>query len=434
MNVKELYREKLTSPGEAVSRIPDRSFVVFGNATAEPPALLQAVAHRAESRDLSHLRMSSLLPMEASAKTILSPTCADVIQWESLFVSAFDREKITRGEGLVTPAYFHQVPRLYREFMPIDVAMICVSPMDRHGYMSLGTSIDTNRAAMDRARLVLAEVNPHMPRVHGDSWVHVSELDAIVEHEAPLFELPIPPERPEDTIMGSIISEMIPNGATLQLGIGGVPNAVARSLFEHRELGIHTEMFVDAMVDLIEAGVADGSRKSFHPRKAVYAFAAGSKRMYDFLDDNPHVEGHPVDYVNLPANIARNNELISVNSTLEIDLTGQCGSESIGAAQYSGTGGQHDYARGAFDSPGGKSIMAFYSTARGGELSRVVSTLKPGTIVTTPRNEVHWVVSEYGAVNLKGLSTRERARGLINLAHPRFRDELIHDAKNLGYL
>ena len=178
----------------------------------------------------------------------------------------------------------------------------------------------------------------------------------------------------------------------------------------------------------------DGSRKSFHPRKALYAFAAGSKRMYDFLDDNPHIEGHPVSYVNLPANIARNKDLISVNSTLQIDLTGQCGSESLGATQYSGTGGQHDYARGAFDSPGGKSIMAFYSTARQGELSRVVSTLEPGTVVTTPRNEVHWVVSEYGAVNLKGLSTRERARGLIGLAHPRFRDELTHDGKRLGYL
>lgn len=434
MRAHDQYQERLRSPAEAASLIPDHSLVVFGNATAEPPALLKAVADRARSGDLTHLRMSSLLPLAASADTILRPECAEVIQWESLFVSAFDRPLVERAEALVTPAYFHQVPRLYREFMPIDVAMICLSPMDRHGYMSLGTSVDTSRAAMDTAGIVLGEINPQMPRVHGDSWVHISELDAIIEHDAPLFELPIPPERPEDATMGSIISEMIPNGATLQLGIGGVPNAVAQSLFEHQHLGIHTEMFVDAMVDLIEAGVADGSRKSFHPRKALYAFAAGSKRMYDFLDDNPHIEGHPVSYVNLPANIARNKDLISVNSTLQIDLTGQCGSESLGATQYSGTGGQHDYARGAFDSPGGKSIMAFYSTARQGELSRVVSTLEPGTVVTTPRNEVHWVVSEYGAVNLKGLSTRERARGLIGLAHPRFRDELTHDGKRLGYL
>ena len=305
--------------------------------------------------------------------------------------------------------------------------------MDKHGYMSFGTSVDTNRAAIESADIVLAEVNPQMPRVHGDSWVHISEIDGLVEHEEPLFELPVPPERPEDATMGAIISDMIPDGATIQLGIGGVPNAVAKSLFGHQNLGIHTEMFVDSMVDLIEAGVADGTMKTFHPRKALYAFAAGTRRMYDFLDDNPHIEAHPVSYVNLPSNIARNNALISVNSALEIDLTGQCCSESIGTAQFSGTGGQHDYARGAFDSPGGKSILAFYSTARAGKVSRVVPTLRPGAVVTTPRNEVHWVVSEYGAINLKGLSTRERSRGLIQLAHPSFRDELTEEARRLGY-
>lgn len=414
--------------------IPDGSFVVFGNAVGEPPALLSAVAERAKTRSLTHLRMSSLLPLKASAESILREECRPVIEWESLFASAFDRALIASGDAHFTPAYFHQVPRLYREFMKIDVAMICVSPMDRHGYMSLGTSVDTNRAAIESAHLVLAEVNPRMPRVHGNSWVHISEIDGVIEHEAPLFELPVPDERPEDAAMGAIISDMIPNGATLQLGIGGVPNAVAKALFGHQNLGIHTEMFVDAMVDLIEAGVADGALKTFHPRKALYAFAAGTRRMYDFLDDNPHIEAHPVSYVNLPSNIARNNTLISVNSALEIDLTGQCCSESIGSAQFSGTGGQHDYARGAFDSPGGKSILAFYSTARAGTISRVVGTLRPGAIVTTPRNEVHWVVSEYGAISLKGLSTRERSRGLIELAHPRFREELTEEARRLGYI
>jgi acyl-CoA hydrolase len=202
----------------------------------------------------------------------------------------------------------------------------------------------------------------------------------------------------------------------------------------HRDLGIHTEMFVDSMVDLIESGVANGSRKTFHAGKAVYAFAAGSTRMYEFLDDNPHIEAHPVSYVNFPSNIARNRDMISVNSTIEIDLTGQCCSESIGTAQFSGTGGQHDYARGAFDAPGGKSIIAFYSTARSGEVSRVVPTLKPGAIVTTPRNEVHWVASEYGVACLKGTTTRKRAEALIGLAHPRFRESLTKAAIELGYL
>lgn len=434
MSNQDQYQAKIRSAEEAASLIPDNALVVFGNAIGEPPALLHAVADRALAGGVSQLRMSSLLPLAASAASILKEECRPVIQWESLFASAFDRKIIAEGAALLTPAFFHQIPRLYTEFMKIDVAMICVSPMDKHGYMSLGTNVDTNKAAIAAADLVLAEVNPKMPRVHGDSWVHIGEVDVVVEHEAPLFELPVPKEREEDATMGQLISEMIPNGATIQLGIGGVPNAVAQSLMNHRDLGIHTEMFVDSMVDLVERGVANGSRKTFHPRKALYAFAAGSTRMYDFLDDNPYIEAHPVSYVNFPPNIARNNDLISVNSTIEIDLTGQCCSESIGTTQFSGTGGQHDYARGAFDSPGGKSIIAFYSTARNGEISRVVSTLQPGAIVTTPRNEVHWVVSEYGAANLKGLSTRERAKSLIGLAHPQFREELKHGAARLGYL
>ena len=428
------YRDKLMTPAEAVALIPDGCLVVQGNAVGEPPALLRAVADRARAGRFTGLRMTSLLPMAASAGTILAEDLRGVIHWESIFASGADRALLADGRAVYTPAFFHQVPRLYTEFMDVAVALICVSEVDRHGYMSLGVNVDTNKAAVAAADLVLAEVNPRMPRVHGDSWVHVSEVDAIVEHEAPLAELPTPPLREEDRAMGERIADMIPDGATIQLGIGGVPNAVARSLMDHRDLGIHTEMFVDSMVDLIEAGVATGVRKTFHVGKAVYAFAAGSTRMYEFLDDNPHIEAHPVSYTNFPGNIARNRDMISVNSTLQIDLTGQCCSESMGTTQFSGTGGQHDFARGAFDAPGGKSIIAFYSTARSGEISRVVPTLTPGAIVTTPRNEVHWVVSEYGAANLKGKSVRERARALIGLAHPRFRDELTHQAEKLRYL
>lgn len=428
------YRAKLRPADEAVAMIPDGAFVVQGNAVGEPPALLDAVAKRARAGGLSRLTMTSLLPLEASARSILAPDVRSVIQWRSIFASGADRTLIESGDAIYAPAYFHQVPRLYREFLEIDVALIHVSRVDKHGYMSLGVGVDTSRAAIDAADLVLAQVNEQMPRVHGDSWVHVSEVDALVEHSAPLAELPVPPVRPEDAAMGRIISEMIPDGATIQLGIGGVPSAVARSLMGHKDLGIHTEMFVDAMVDLVEAGVATGRRKTFHPGKVLYAFAAGSRRMYDFLDDNPVIEAHPVSYTNFPPNIARNNELISVNSTIEIDLTGQCCSESMGVAQWSGTGGQHDFARGAFDSPGGKSIIAFYATAKNGDVSRVVSTLRPGAIVTTPRTEVHWVVSEHGAACLKGKSTAERARALIGLADPKFRDQLTAEAKRLRYL
>ena len=430
----DTYRGKTRTAAEAVALIPDGAHIVQGMAAGEPPALLEAIAERARSGGLTDLTMTGLLPMAASARTIFAPDLAEVIHWESLFASGADRGLIESGRAVLNPAYFHQIPRLVTEFMRVDVALICVSRLDRHGYMSLGASVDINKAAVAAADLVLAEVNPRMPRVHGDSWVHINEVDALVEHDTPLFELPMPAPRPEDTAMGTTIAEMIPNGACIQLGIGGVPNAVANSLLGHRDLGIHTEMFVDSMVDLVEHGVANGARKTFHPGKALYAFAAGSQRMYDFLDDNPYIEAHPVSYTNFPPNIARNDDMVSVNSTIEVDLTGQCCSESIGTRQFSGTGGQHDYARGAFDSKGGKSIIAFYSTARGGEVSRVVPTLTPGAVVTTPRNEVHWLVSEFGAANLKGKTTRDRAKAIIGLAHPKFREQLTADAKRLGYL
>ena len=430
----DMYRDKLRDPADAVTLIPDGSLILQGLAVGEPPALLEAIANRAKSGGFTDLTMTTLLPMAASARTILAPEVRDVIHWESIFASGADRGLIASGDATFTPAYFHQVPRLVTEFMDVNVAIATVSRVDKHGYMSLGTNVDVAKAAIKKADIVILEVNPNMPRVHGDSWVHVSEADAIVEHEAPLNELPTPPDRPEDEAMGKLIADLIPDGACIQLGIGGVPNAVAKSLMGHKDLGIHTEMFVDSMVDLVEQGIATGAQKSFHPGKALYAFAAGSKRMYDFLDDNPYIEAHPVSYTNFPPNIAKNDNLISVNSTIEVDLTGQCASESMGPTQFSGTGGQHDYARGAFDSKGGKSIIAFYSTAKSGEVSRVVPMLTPGAAVTTPRNEVHYVASEYGVANLKGKTVRERAKSLISLAHPKFREQLEAEARTLKYI
>ncbi len=427
------YQSRLRTPEAAVEAIPDGAFVLQGNAIGESAATLAAIAHRARSGGLRRLRMASLLPTRHSAATVLSPDVAGVIEWMSLFSSGVDREAVRAGRAQFMPIQFHQVPRIIRDHLDVDVALVCVSRVDENGYVSLGTNVDTNKAAIAKATYVIAEVNRHMPRVHGAGWVHISEFDAIVEHDELLMELPVPPVREEDAVMGKIIADMIPDGATIQLGIGGVPNAVARSLMGHRDLGIHTEMFVDAMVDLIQSGVANGSRKVMHPGKAIFSFAAGSQRMYEFLDDNPAVEAHPVDYTNDPPNIARNDGLVSVNATIEIDLTGQCCSESIGAEQFSGTGGQLDFVRGAYDA-GGTSIIAFYSTARGGEISRVVPTLTPGAAVTTPRTDVHYVVSEYGAARLKGRSTRERAEALIALAHPKFRDELRRAAVELRYL
>lgn len=429
-----VYQEKLRTPAEAAALIPDGSYIMQGLAVGEPPAMLEAVANRAKDGGYTNLRMTSLLPMGASARTILQPEVRDIISWESMFASGADRGLIVEGHATFNPAFFHQIPRLITEFMDINVTMMAVSRIDEHGYMSLGTNVDTAKASIAKADVVILEINQNMPRVHGDSWVHISEATAVVEHDAPLNELPVPPDREEDVAMGKLIADMIPDGACIQLGIGGVPNAVAKSLSGHKDLGIHTEMFVDSMVDLVEEGIANGSQKTFHPGKALYAFAAGSKRMYDFLDDNPYIEARPVSYTNFPPNIAKNDNLISVNSTIEIDLTGQCDSESMGPAQFSGTGGQHDYARGAFDSRGGKSIIAFYSTAKSGEVSRVVPTLAPGAVVTTPRNEVHYVASEYGVACLKGMTTADRAKALIGLAHPKFREELTAEARKLHYL
>jgi len=430
---REQYRRKLTHPADAVAGIPDGSSIVQSLGAGEPPALLRAIADAARDGRFSHLTMRSVLPFGASKETIFSPDVADVVHWNSMFVSGADREMVQSNRAVFTPNYFHQVPRLISEFVPVNVCIATVSPMDRHGYMSFGVSIDYTSTAARVADRLIVEVNDQMPRVHGDTFVHVSEVTAIVENNTPLQTLPVPPTRPEDEAMGSLIAEMVPDGATIQIGIGGVPNSVALALRDHRDLGIHSEMFTDGMVDLIEDGVATGARKTFHPGKAVFTFAAGSEHMYRFLDDNPHLEGHPVSYTNFPPNIARNNDLISVNSTIQVDLTGQCCSESMGVQQFSGTGGQHDFARGAFDSKGGKSIIAFYSTARGGEVSRVVPKLAPGSVVTTPRTEVHYIVSEHGVAQLKGKCVRERAKAMIGLAHPKFRDWLKEEAGKLGY-
>lgn len=430
---RDEYQRKLTSPDEAVTLIPDGSSIVQPLIAGEPPAVLAAIAERARSGGFTSLTMRALLPFSATKATVLDPDLKDVIRWDSLFVGGADRAAVAEGRAGFTPNFFHQVPRLLSEFIPVDVCIATVSPMDKHGYMSLGVAVDYTSTAARVAKVLILEVNSHMPRVHGRSFVHISEATAVVENDNPLPELPTPAMRDEDEAIGKAIAEMVPNGATIQLGIGGVPNAVAQYLRDHEDLGIHSEMFTDSMVDLIEDGVANGVRKTLHPRKAIFTFAAGSERMYRFLDDNPYCEAHPVSYTNSPDVIAQNNALISVNAAIEIDLSGQCCAESIGPAQFSGTGGQADFVRGAFNSPDGKSFLALYSTAKGGEVSRIVPMLTPGAVVTTARQDVHYVVSEYGVAMLKGKSVSERAKSLIGLAHPKFRDELTAAAKQLGY-
>jgi itaconate CoA-transferase len=328
------------------------------------------------------------------------------------------------------PSNFHQAPRLLTEEIGIDTFVCTVSPMDRHGYFSFGTGNDYSTKVARASGRLIVEVNENMPRVFGSgAELHVSEVDAIVENHVPLLELPIRPAAPADEAIARIVAGLVPDGACLQMGVGALPNLVCAALKERNDLGIHTEALNPGLVDLICAGVVNNLRKTIDRHKTVFTFAMGQKAMYDFLDDNPAVESQPVDYVNDPRVIARNDNVISINATIQIDLTGACNSEHMLGHQYSASGGQLDFVRGAFASKGGKSIIAAQSTAAKGKVSRIVARLDGP--VTTPRIDTHYVVTEYGAVNLKGLSSTERANALIGLAHPDFRDALTASAREL---
>lgn len=433
-SLQQKYKDKLITPEEAVSRINSNSTVIQPLGAGEPPALLAAIADAVKAGDLRNLTMHAMLPLNNTLQTVLRPDLPREINWESYFFSGVDRKAYKEGKATYTPNLFYQAPRIFSEFREIDTAITSVSPMDRHGCFSLGVSVDYNLEVCRKARQVIVEVNPNMPRTHGAGFLHIDQVDAIVEHEAALPELPPPTFGPEEETIGQLIAEMIPNGATVQLGIGGIPSAVTKYLMDHQDLGIHTEMLSDGLMELMLAGVATGRHKTVHPYKAVIAFATGTRRLYDFLDDNPSIEAQPVQYVNNPTLIAKNHKQVAINAALQVDLTGQCCAESFGVQQYSGTGGQLDFTRGAFDSPGGKAILAFCSTAKGGEISRIVPTLSPGAVVTTPRTDVHYIVTEYGVAQLKGKSLRERARLLIGLAHPKFRDVLRSEARKIGLL
>jgi itaconate CoA-transferase len=428
------YRNKLIGAGDAVFGIADGSTIVHGMANAEPPALLEALADRVRNGGLRDLRVFSMFPLEVASRTILAPDLADKVRAHSWFLTKGDRDLTGKHQGHFVPCNFHEIPRLCRDFMKIDVMVTAVSPMDKAGYFSFGTVNDyTSTAARHCGRLIV-EVNEKMPRVFGDSLLHVSEVDAIVEHSVPLVEVIPSASKAEDEIIGKQIAELVPDQATIQLGIGGIPSAVTGCLEGHRDLGVHSELFCPGMVDLIKKGVITGKRKNQHPRKHVFTNALGTTEMYEFMHDNPSLESYPVSYTNAPSVIASNDKMVSINATIEVDLTGQCNSEYLGGTEYGGTGGQLDFVRGAFHSKGGKSIIGFRSTARDGEVSRIVPRLEAGAVVSVPRMDTHYLVTEYGVANLKGRSTRERTEAIIGLAHPKFRDDLVREAEKIGLL
>ncbi len=431
---KAEYQKKLTTPEKAVKKIKDGNTIIHGTTIAEPPALLAAIAERAREGNLKGIKIYSFNPQEHASKTYLTPDLCDCIEAYSWFVSKANRPQSAVGLTQFVPSYLHQVPRFIKEYMNVDITVTTVSPMDKAGFFTFGTANDLTSTAARECRTLIVEVNRNMPRVFGDSLLHISEVDAVVENHVRLMQLPPPKPKPEDAVIGKEMAELISDGAVLQLGIGGLPNAITPYLKNHRDLGIHTELFGPGMVELIKEGVVNGRKKTLHPRRHVFSVAYGTDSTFRFMNDNPSLESHPASYVMDPRVIAQNDNMAAINSILEVDLTGQCNAEHIAGYQFSGTGGQLDFVRGAYAARGGMSIMAFYSTAKNGRISRVVPRLHEGATVTTPRMDVHYLATEYGIVNLKQKSVRERAEAIISIAHPKFRDDLMKEALHMGLM
>jgi 4-hydroxybutyrate CoA-transferase len=427
----EDYRAKVKTADEAVKAIRSGQRVLLHQGCAEPETLVEAMLRLApELRDVEVFHMAT---MGSAAYTL--PQYAGHFRHSAMFIGANVREAVQHGRADYTPIFLHEIEALFRNgAIPIDVALIQCTPPDDYGYMSLGVGVDVTLTGANCARHLIVEVNDRMPRTQGDTFLHVSKAHSIVETSHPLAEY----KKCEITELHHTIARhvagLIPDGATIQTGIGGIPEAVLLALRGHKDLGVHTEMFSDEIIDLIELGVITSDRKTIHPHKVIAGFVLGTRRLFDFIDDNPIFEFHPTAYTNDPFVIAQNDRMIAINSAIEVDLTGQVCADSIGNLPYSGFGGQVDFIRGAARSKGGVPIIALPSSGKGGQFSRIVATLKPGAGVVTSRGDVHYVVTEYGVAYLHGKNLRQRATALIAIAHPNFRDELTEAARELGYL
>ncbi len=422
MNWRETYNSRLTTADEAVKVVKSGDCLIPGHAASESELLVNALAKR-------YLELENVTVIQGvtlSSAPYCRPEMKGHFVLRSMFVGANTRESVWENRGMFQPLFFHEFPRAFREGqLGSDVFFTMVSPPDEHGWCSLGMSVDHSKELVKCAKTVIAEVNPNVPRTYGDTLVHVSDLDYIVENDGPLLELTRFAAMDEVTqAIGRNVASLIHDGDTLQMGAGTIPDAVLSFLKDKKDLGIHSEMFSDGLIDLVEAGVVNCSKKTLNPGKIVVTFAEGTKKVYEYIHMNPFFEFRPVDYVNNPYIIAQHDNMVAINSALEIDLHGQVCAEALGIRQYSGIGGQLDFIRGAAASRNGRPIIVIQSSAKNATVSRISCQLKPGTPVTTSRNDVHWVVTEYGAVNLYCKSETERAAALISIAHPNFRDEL----------
>jgi len=427
----ELYQSKLMSAEEAVACIQsgDRVYVHPGACT--PETLLRAMTARAP--ELRNVEVTHILTFGFA--DYADEKYRESFRHRALFVGGNVRKAVNSGNAQYVPIFLYEIPKLFRSGeYPVNVALISVSPPDEYGFCSYGAGVDITKAACEVADIIVAEVNPNQPRSLGDSFIHVNKIDRLVEVNTPLPEYRNEQMTDVHRKIGEHIAGMIEDGATLQMGIGAIPDAVLHYLGDKKDLGIHTEMFSDGLLSLVEAGIITNERKTLHKGKSIAAFALGTKKLFDFIDNNPLFEFHPNDYTNDPFVIAQNEKMVAINSAIEVDITGQICSDSIGHRIYSGFGGQVDFIRGAARSKGGKPIIALPSTAKNDEISRIVPLLRHGAGVVTTRADIHYVVTEYGVAYLFGKTLEERVRALIGIAHPKFRDELTHKAKEFGYL
>jgi 4-hydroxybutyrate CoA-transferase len=431
MNWVTQYKQKLTTPEEAVTHVKSGDKIFISGNAATPFILIEPLAAR--KNELNHVEVNHVLLI--GDDPLSKPGMEEHFRHNSLFVGPADRKAINEGRSDYVPIFLFEIPSLFtNKLIPLDVAVIQVSPPDEHGFMSYGVECLATKAAAESSKLVIAQVNERMPRTLGDSFIHVSRVHRIVEHSNELPELSKDPPSEIEFKIGQYIADLVDDNSTLQLGIGGIPDAVLQSLTNKRDLGIHTEMVSDGIVKLIDSGIITNAKKTLHPGKIIATFIFGSRQLYSYVDNNPYFEIHPADYTNDPFIVSRNEKMVAINSAIEIDITGQVCSDSIGSKIYSGFGGQLDFIRGAAHSKGGKPIIALPSTTKNEKISRIVPMLKNGAGVVTTRADVHYIVTEYGVAYLHGKNLGQRVRALINISHPAFREELERYAYEQNYL